>query len=75
VAEPNGRTISPNTGVTIGMAVLVLGVSSTAIFKAGQVLTEIDYLKTYIAELRTDVADMKRTLYRIERQPSAASGK
>jgi len=75
MANGNGRSISPNTGITIGLMVLILTVSGTAIFKAGQVLTEIDYLKAYISEVRLDVGEMKRVLQRIDRQPSTAGGK
>ena len=72
---PNGRSISSNTGMTIGLVVLIISISGTAIFKAGQVLTEIDYLKAYISEVRMDVAEMKRVLQRLDRQPSTAGSK
>jgi hypothetical protein len=82
MSETNGRAISPATPITIGLVVLVLTVSGGAIFKAGQVLTELDYfktgmfdVKTDIKELRADVAEMKRVLYRLDRQPSTAGGK
>lgn len=65
--------INKETPVTIGLVILVVGVSFGAIFKAGQVLTEMDYIKVGIADLRSEVAEMKRVLYRIDRQPRDAA--
>jgi hypothetical protein len=65
--------IDKNTPITLGLVILVLGVSFTAIFKAGQVLTEIDYLKAGIIEIKADVADMKRTVNSIDRQQRSSS--
>lgn len=59
--------INKNTPITLGLVILVLTVSAGAIFKAGQVLTEIDYLKVGISEMRGDISDVKRTIQRIER--------
>lgn len=67
--------ITKDTRITIGLAVLVVGVSATAIFKAAQVLTEFDYMKASIVEIKTDVADMKRTVNSLDRQQrNAGSG-
>lgn len=59
--------LNKNTPITIGLVILIFGVSAGAIFKAGQVLTEIDYLKIGIGEMRGDLSDVKRTLQRIDR--------
>lgn len=63
VPEP----ISKNTPVTIGLVILVLTVSAGAIFKAGQVLTEFDYVKAGLIEIRSDVLDIKRAIQRVDR--------
>lgn len=60
--------INNNTPVTIGLVVLILTVSAGAIFKAGQVLTEIDYLKVGIVEMRSDLSEVKRAVQRIDRK-------
>lgn len=67
--------IDKNTPITLGLVILVLGVSATAIFKAGQVLTEFDYVKTSTVETKTsivriegDIAELKRGLNDLNRQ-------
>lgn len=52
-------TIGKNTPITLGLVMLVLSVSATAIFKAGQVLTEFDYLKSSIVDVRVDLGELK----------------
>lgn len=69
------RQINANTGVTIGLVVVILGVSSTAIYKAGEVITDIGYLKSNVSELRVETADIKRIIQRLDRQQGAATGK
>lgn len=60
--------ISKSTPVTIGLVALVLSVSAGAIFKAGQVLTEFDYVKAGLIEMRSDLVDMKRVINQIDRR-------
>jgi len=59
--------ISKSTPVTIGLVILVLTVSAGAIFKAGQVLTEFDYVKAGLSDIRADVLEIKRTIQRVDR--------
>ncbi len=58
---PNRGTapISQQTPMTIGLVILVLGVSFGAIFKAGQVLSELDYVKAAVSEIRSELRDIK----------------
>jgi hypothetical protein len=65
--------IDKNTPITLGLVILVVGVSATAIFKAAQVLTEFDYMKASIVEIKTDVADMKRAVNSLDRQQRNSS--
>ena len=60
-------SIGKNTPITLGLVLLVVSVSSAAIFKAGQVLTEFDYLKTSIVDVRSDIGELKRTIQRLDR--------
>lgn len=69
------RQINANTGVTIGLALAVFCATGTAIYKAGEVITDLAYLKSYVTELRSDVADMKRIIQRIDRQQTNGSWK
>lgn len=77
---PFGAAMTPpaidkNTPITLGLVILVLGVSATAIFKAGQVLTELDYMKAGIVEIKADMAEVKRTVNNLDRQQrNAGSG-
>lgn len=68
-AGGNGRQLNANTPITIGLVVTILTVSGGAIFKAAQVLTEFDYVKASLLELKTGISEMKRTLQSIERKP------
>lgn len=58
--------ISKNTPITFGLVILVVGVSAGAIFKAGQVLTEFDYVKAGLIEIRSDILEIKRSISRVE---------
>ncbi len=69
------RQINANTGVTVGLALAVFAATGTAIYKAGEVITDLGYLKTYVSELRTEVAETKRIVQRLERQQGAATNK
>ena len=62
------RQINANTGVTIGLALAVFIATGTAIYKAGEVVTNIDNLKSKVADLSVEIIDVRRTLQRIERQ-------
>lgn len=66
--EHHQPVITKNTPVTIGLVFLVVSVSAGAIFKAGQVLTEFEYLKSGFTEIRTDLIDIKRAVQRIDTQ-------
>lgn len=63
----NNDQITANTRVTIGLVFTILAVSGGAIWKAAQVLTEFEYVKSGLVELRTDVSDIKRIIQRIDR--------
>lgn len=69
------RQINANTGVTIGLVVVILGVTVTAVYKASELITDMGYVKAYITELRVDVAEMKRIIQRIDRQQGSAISK
>lgn len=69
------RQINANTGVTIGLALAVFCATGTAIYKAGEVITDIGYLKSNVSELRTETADIKRIIQRLDRQQGSATGK
>ncbi len=69
------RQINANTGVTIGLVVVILGVTVTAVYKASELITDMGYVKAYVSELRTEVSEVKRELQRLNRQQSSASGK
>jgi hypothetical protein len=69
------RQINANTSVTIGLVVVILGVAGTAIYKAGEVITDLSYVKVYVSELRGDVAEVKRIIQRIDRQQSNGHGR
>ena len=78
--ESNGNTagnrqINANTGVTIGLVVVVLGVTVTAVWKASEVVTDMSHLKLYVLDLRSEVAEMKRIIQRIDSKQSGAAGK
>lgn len=60
--------LSKNTPITLGLVALVISVSAGAIFKAGQVLTEFDYVKAGLVDIRSDVSDIKRTIQAINRR-------
>lgn len=64
------RQINANTGVTIGLVIAILGVTVTAVYKASEVITDMGYVKLYVSELRTEIADMKRIVQRLDRQQS-----
>lgn len=64
----NDDQITANTGVTLGLVIAILTVSGGAIWKAAQVLTEFDYVKAGLVELRSDVSDIKRIIQRIDRE-------
>ena len=66
------RQINANTGVTIGLVVTILAVSSAAIYKAGEVITDLGYVKRDISELRSNTAEMKRIIERIDRKQNGA---
>jgi len=75
-----GRTagnlqLNANTSVTMGLVVVIIGVAGTAIYKAGEVITDLSYVKGYVAELRTDVSEVKRIIQRIDRQQSNGAGR
>ncbi len=55
------RQINANTGVTIGLVITIFAVSGTAIFKAGEVLSDLSYIKA-------DLAEMKQIIRRLDRQ-------
>lgn len=61
------QPISKNTPITIGLVILVLSASAGAIFKAGQVLTEFDYVKAGLVDIRADVSSIKSTIQRMDR--------
>ncbi len=69
------RQINANTGVTIGLVIAILGVTVTAVYKASEVITDMGYIKLYVSELRTEVADMKRIIQRLDRQQSGSIAK
>jgi len=69
------RQINANTGVTIGLVVAICAVTATAVYKAGEVITDLGYVKTYVAELRTDISEMKRIIQRMDRQQSPPANK
>lgn len=69
------RQINANTGVTVGLALLVFGATSAAVYKAGEVITDLGYLRSYVAELRIDVAEMKRIIQRIDSHQGNGAGK
>lgn len=71
---PEVPMIGKNTPVTLGLVCLILGVSATAIFKAGQVLTEFDYLKTSIIDVRSDIGELKRTIQRLDHNTKTENG-
>ena len=54
------RQINANTGVTIGLVLTIFAVSGTAIFKAGQVLTDLDYIKSDLAEMKQIIRSLNR---------------
>lgn len=67
--------LNANTGVTMGLALAVFCATGTAIYKAGEVITDLGYLKTYVADLRVEVAETKRIVQRLDRQQGAATNK
>ena len=78
--ENNGNTagnrqINANTGVTVGLALAVFVATGTAIYKAGEVVTNIDNLKSKVTDLSIEIIDVRRTLQRIERQNGGAIAK
>lgn len=74
MSDDTSLLIGKNTPITLGLVILVLSVSATAIFKAGQVLTEFDYLKTSISDVRLDIGELKRTIQRLDRNTKAEGG-
>lgn len=69
------RQINANTGVTIGLVVAIFTLSGAAVYKAGEVITDLGYVKRDMSETRLDVAEMKRIIQRLDRQQGAATGK
>ncbi len=69
------RQINANTGVTVGLALAVFCATGTAIYKAGEVITDLGYLKAYVADLRVEVAETKRIVQRLDRQQSGTVNK
>lgn len=69
------RQINANTGVTIGLALAVFCATGTALYKAGEVATNIDNLKSKMIDLSSEITDVRRTLQRIERQNNTAVAK
>ena len=69
------RQINANTGVTIGLVLAVVIATSAAIYKAGEVITDLGYVKTYVAELRVELAEVKRVLYLLNRNQGAGTAK
>lgn len=69
------RQINANTGVTIGLVLAVVTASAAAIYKAGEVITDLGYVKLNVSEVRADVAEMKRIIQRLDRQQGSAIGK
>ncbi len=74
-ASAGSRQINANTGVTIGLVVVILGVTVTAVYKASEVITDMSYLKLYVLDLRTEMADVKRIIQRIDRQQTPGANK
>ena len=74
-ASASNRQINANTGVTIGLVVVILGVTITAVYKASEVITDMSYLKLYVLDLRTEMADVKRIIQRIDRQQTPGANK
>lgn len=60
--------LNKNTPITLGLVFLVLSVSAGAIFKAGQVLTEFDYVKAGLTDMRSDIVDIKRVINNLDRR-------
>ena len=65
------RQINANTTVTIGLVVAVTIATVSAVWKASEVVSDLGYVKLYISELRSEVAEIKRAVGRLDRQPGA----
>lgn len=74
-SSAGNRQINANTGVTVGLVLSVFAASGGAFYKAGEVMADLGHLKSYVMDLRTELADVKRTLQRIERQNGGAVAK
>ena len=78
--ENNGNTagnraINANTTVTIGLVVAVSVATGSAIWKASEVVSDLGYVKLYMFELRSEVAEMKRIINRMDRQQGPGADK
>ncbi len=67
--------LNANSTVTLGLVFVVLGVAGGAIYKAGEVITDIGYVKRDLASQGSDVAEIKRIIQRLDRQQGAATNK
>ena len=74
--------LNTNSAMSFGLVVVILGATITAVFKASEVITDLGYVKRDIgvltlsnSEFRSEIADMKRALYRIESQKNGTVAK
>lgn len=61
------RQINANTGVTIGLVLAIFGVTGAAFYKAGEVISDLGYVKRDLGVLTSDVTEVKRLLQSMNR--------
>ena len=59
---PPLKDITPSTGVSIVLVVMIIGSVAAGMFKAGQVLSEFEGLKGQVSEIKDTVRQIQRQL-------------